>query len=183
MAPRDRHLDVQALPTGRLRVRLEAECGQRVAELERDRGHLRERQVDGVEVEEDVVGPVRPVDPRRPDVEVDRAVVDGPEQRTPVLDDHVAHELPAARLGGLRRDRHPRRRLGWRVLDPAERASRPVVMLLDRQRTVAQVRQQDRCDRVVVGDDVALVDPVLRPPELVGVRHLHGVVVPAAARL
>jgi hypothetical protein len=40
-------------------------------------------------------------------------------------------------------------------------------VLLDRERPVAQVRQDDRRDLVVVREGVALAKPELRPPELI----------------
>jgi len=45
-------------------------------------------------------------------------------------------------------------------------------VLLDRERAVAQVREQRRRERVVVVDRVALGQPEVGPPQLVGMVQL-----------
>ena len=87
-APVERHEHVEALAARRLRERHELERVEQLLRIERhlDRlrpGHLGRR----VEIEEDEVGTVGPIDARIPRVHVDAAHVHHPEQRQLVVDD------------------------------------------------------------------------------------------------
>ncbi len=64
---------------------------------------------------------------------------------------------------------HPLRR----VLLEEELALPPVGVALHRERPVLEVRDEHRRDRVVVREQVALRDPLVRPEELVQVRRLE----------
>jgi hypothetical protein len=89
----DRHVDVEPFPAGRLDERLELEHGERLAKELRRLHDVRELDAGRIQIEQDVVRSVRPLDPRRPDMEVDAAPVDESEQRLDRVHDHVAHGL------------------------------------------------------------------------------------------
>ena len=145
---------------------------------QRDLDRLGEADVGRrVEVEEHPVGPRRLVDPRVPGVHVDAAHVHHPEQRELVVHerevDHPALRRLVARRGLERPRRDPVGHVLRRVLLEEELALPPVRIALHRERPVAQVRQDRRRDVAVVGEQVALRDPLLRPERLVEVRELE----------
>src|SRR5581483_7007038 len=84
--------------------------------------------------------------------------------------DHPCAACAWERLERPRRDprRHPFRRLLLEERRPGE----PFPPALHRERPVAQVRQERRRDRVVVGRELALRDPVLWEEDAAGMGKL-----------
>jgi len=99
--PHDRNVDMEPLTARRLDQRFQTECRQRVAKKERRGDDVREWNARWVEIEEHRVRAVRPIAPRRPDVEVDAAEINEPEEGVDGVDEDVADGCAAARLGWL----------------------------------------------------------------------------------
>ena len=128
-----------------------------------------------VEVEEDEVGPVGLVDPRVPRVHVDAVHLHHPEERVARVDEREVDETrarPRAATSGTAASgssaASPSAPASGRTLPPGE----PLAPALHRERPVAQVRHDRRRDRVVVVEQVALRDPVVREEDAVGARQL-----------
>jgi hypothetical protein len=139
---RDRDEHVHAAAAARPRERVELERVECLPREVRHLDHVGEGAATRVEVEDDLVGPVRRVAARRPRVQVDAPELDHPQEREVVVHERVLDERPAARARRLGARRDPVRHFGRRILDPLERAARHRVVPLHRERPVPQVRQQ-----------------------------------------
>ena len=178
VAPLHRHEHMHAVGAARLREGDEPERVEGLLDEERDLHDLADADVRGrIEVEEDEVGPVGPVDARVPRVHVDAAHVDHPEKRVLVV--HERRVDPALLRRPLaRRDldveaRDPLRHVRRRVLLEERLAVRPVWIPAHRERPVLEVWDEKATDFAVVVDQVALRDPQVGPEELVEVGKLH----------
>jgi hypothetical protein len=164
---RDVHLD--ALRPRRLREALEAEPPERVTE---DAGHLaalgeataRAR----VEVERHERRSLHVRDLRQRRVQLEVGQVREPDDRRQVVADAEVDELRAHRHS-LAPD--PIGSMGRTLLLVEVPALDTVGIALERQRAIAQMRQQDRRDARVVLDDLALGEPRLGVHHLVQVRE------------
>jgi hypothetical protein len=171
----DREEHVDPVGATRLHVRPQLELLERVTHEVSDADGEGEAAVRGIKVKEDEVGPVRPVHARIPRVHVDAVHLHHPEERIARVDEREIDE-PGAAVARVRAEltcpdprRHPLRRL---LLEEAL-ARDPFAVALHRERTVAEVRDQGRSDPVVVGEELALRDPVLRKEDAVRVRQLY----------
>ena len=138
-----------------------------------------------VEVEEDEVRPLGPVDPRVPRVHVDAAHVHHPEQRELVVDERdaivrccAAPSRVDTRSGtvGIQSGMCDGASF-WKNALPAI----AVGVAAHRERPVAEVRHEHGRDRAVVREQVALRDPFLGPEDLVEVRELDLAGAPCSA--
>ena len=157
---------------------IETELVERLVHVVRDADAERERAVllGRVEVEEHEVGPVGLVDPRVPRVHVDAVHLHHPQQRLARVDQREVDEprlalataRPRPELARLRSSRAcPSAPASGRTRRP-----KPLAPALHRERPVAQVRHDRSGDAVVVGEQVALGDPVVGEQHAVGAREL-----------
>ncbi len=177
VASRDRHEHVDPAGAARLRHGLELQDVERLLHERRDLDHLLEAGPLGrVEVEHHPVGPLGAVGARCPGVHVDAAHVHHPEEGELVVDEGVVDD-PLLALTGRRRERcrlDPVRDVGRRLLLEEALALPAVRVALHRERPLAQVRDENLGDVAVVGEELALRDPLLGPERLVEVRELEG---------
>ena len=85
----------------------------------------------------------------------------------------IVRRLALARRRRERRRPQPRRPVLRRVLLEEALALPPVGVALHRERPAAEVRDERRRDVAVVGEQVALRDPLVGPEQLVEVRQLE----------
>ncbi len=113
--------------------------------------------IRGVEIEDADVGVMQVRDPGRPDVRRDAVLVGQPEQRSRVGGQRVVHD--ASLLGNLDALQPVREAAGDVLLDEALLVD-PCRKPLHRDGALADVREHDRRDGLVVRRDVSLGDPV-----------------------
>src|SRR5919198_4641740 len=143
----------------------------------RDANRLREAvpRLGRVEVEEHEVGPVGLVYARVPRVHIDAIHLHRPDERGRLVDEHEVDESrPAlARPRAELTRRHPRRLSLRRLLGEVGLRVDSVGIALERERPVAEVRDDCRADRGVVLGEVALRHPVGRKEDALRVRESH----------
>src|SRR5207244_182060 len=148
---------------------------ERLADELRDADGLRERvpRLRRVEVEDDVVGPLRLVYPRVPGVHVDAVHLHHPDERGGLVDEGEVHEprLPLARPGAKAPRGDPRRLSLRGLLVEIRLAANAIGIALERERPVAQVRDNRVADLDVVLGEVALRHAVTGEQEALRVRQ------------
>ena len=125
-------------------------------------------RLEGVEVEEGVVGPVQGAGPRVQGVHLDAAEVDHVQQAGQVLGEHELDD-PGVLLGGHGRGGQPVGGVGRHLLLVERLAGQAVRHPLHGQRPVVEVGEEQLGHVPVVGEQVALGDAVVRPVDLVQV--------------
>ena len=149
--PGDRHQHVDAVGAARLRVRPQPELFERLADEVRHPDRLREAvaRLGRVEVEDDVVRALGLVDPRVPRVHVDAVHLHHPDEGGRLVDEREVDEprLAFARPGAELPRRDPRGLALRRLLVEVRLAVDAVRIPLERERPVAQVRDDHVSDR------------------------------------
>ena len=179
VAARDRDEDVDSVGAARLHVRAQLERVERFPDEVRDANRLHEAvpRLRRVEVEDDVVRPVRLVDARIPGVHVDAVHLHHPDDRCRLVDDGEIDEprlaFALARPGAELPGREPVRLALRRLLVEVRLAADAVRVALQRERAVLQVRDDRRPDLGVVLGEVLLRDPVAREQDLVRAGQAH----------
>jgi hypothetical protein len=167
-AAHDRDVHVHAGRSRRLDHRRHAQTKQRVAHPQRRFAHHRERRsFDGIEVEVQIVGPVRVVAARVPLVEVDAAQVDRPQQSGGVVDDRKIDHTARAMFD--RTAAQPRRAARRRTLHVEVIAADPIGIALEHHRAAGQIGHDERRDVRVVLEQIALGETALGKKRLVEV--------------
>ena len=130
-----------------------------------------------VEVEDDVVRPVRLVDARVPGVHVDAVHLHHPDERRRLVHEREVDEprlaFAFARPGPELPRREPVRLALRRLLVEVRLAPDAVRVALERERPVLEVRHDRRPDLGVVLGEILLRDPVPGKEHLVRARQPH----------
>src|SRR6185312_5345948 len=113
------------------------------------------------------IGTIGIVARRIPRVEIDAAQIHDPEQRRQVLDHRKIDDAARSMFDGARLD--PVRPWVWSAFHEEALLRDPVRIALHDHRPIVKVREQHRCDRHVVAQQVGLGATFARPEHLVEV--------------